>query len=331
MDVDKAVIKLQATLKWRQENSIDTFIEDFEKSPFYEALKKYWPSAYLGDDSIPEVLFFERMGHVDIKSMLSAIPPDTLVKYHIYANEKHERRRRELEEIHNKAVPLNLMVDASGASMRLAHIPALNVMKKLSFVDDEYYPGLVNKQYLINAPSVFSTLWKMLKPFLSKSTLDSISVIDQSVVLDIYPKPVLPTFIGGELQLEIAPGGIFDPAVYIPTQKQVKVSRSSTHEHIVEARKGLLFYYFSTEKNDIGFQILYKQSKESKDGTVLLENRRYDCHIETISSSISVENPGYYVFQWDNTFSTFKSKLLLYNVTHAELDSPLAGTSDDSA
>lgn len=321
MNIDNAAKKLSNTLKWRKENNIETFIQDFEKNPFFEALNKYWPSSYLGDDSLDQVLFFERMGHVDVKSMLSAIPVDTLVKYHIYMNEKHELKRRELEIKFDKDIPLVLLIDTSGASMRLAHLPAVNLMKRLSFIDEEYYPGLVSKQYLINAPSVFSTLWKMLKPFISKSTLEIISIIDQSVILPLYDHNIIPTFIGGKLDLKLAPGGIFDPQLYIPTQKQVKVPRSSKHEHVVQAEKGSLFYYFSTEKNDIGFQVSYKREQNSKDTTVLIENKRYDCHIETVSNTITVNNPGYYVFEWDNSFSTFKSKLLLYNVTHTEMSS----------
>lgn len=51
----------------------------------------YWPSTYLGDFFSGYKVFYERLGAVEVKNLLRAVPLDALVSYHIYILESQER------------------------------------------------------------------------------------------------------------------------------------------------------------------------------------------------------------------------------------------------
>ena len=51
----------------------------------------YWPSTYVGTFHAGYKVFYERLGYVEVKNLLRAVPLDALVSYHIYILESQER------------------------------------------------------------------------------------------------------------------------------------------------------------------------------------------------------------------------------------------------
>lgn len=45
-------------------------------------------------------------------------------------------------------------------------MPALYYIKAISDIDQKYYPETLNKLYLVNAPSAFVMVWKIVKGWL---------------------------------------------------------------------------------------------------------------------------------------------------------------------
>lgn len=317
-DLGKAKDKLLKSLKWREDNNVDNILEDFPKSPFFEPLEKYWPSCYIESDKLNDVIFYERMGEVDVKSLLSYFPVDVLELYHIYLYEQHDKRRKALDVKNNRRTNIILFQDASSASLKLANKAAISVMRRLEEIDNNYYPGLMDKIYIIDPPSLFSGLWKMLSPFLSEHTLNKITMIKHDELFKIYDRSIVPRIVGGENDTPISKGGAFDARELFPQIKSYKVSSKSVYEEkvIIPSDSDLsntkISYFFSSEKYDIGFQILYKQNENSSDSITILENQRYNSHEKTIMSSIEANRPGVYILQWDNTYSTLRSKTIIY-------------------
>lgn len=319
-DVPKTIEKLNKSLKWREENNVDTILVDFPKSLFFEPLEKYWPSCYIDSNDIMDIIFFERMGEVDVKSLLSYFPVDVLETYHIYLYEKHDARRKEKEKKFGKRSHVILFQDASSASIKMANKAAMSVMRRLDVIDENYYPMLMHKIYIIDPPSLFSGLWKMFSPFLSAQTLSKIIMIKHDELFKIYDKSIVPRIVGGENDTKISNGGLFNAKELFPQIKTYKIPRSSMYEEKIIIKQEeqtdtiantKISYFFSTEKHDIGFQVIYKATDQSE-SIVLLENQRYNSHEKTIISSIEVKKPGQYILQWDNTYSTLRSKTIIY-------------------
>lgn len=70
------------------------------------------------------------------------------------------------------------------------HMPALYFIKAISDTDQKYYPETLNKLYLVNAPSAFVMVWKIVKAWLDPGvSSENVCVTmgtDQLTMLDMY-------------------------------------------------------------------------------------------------------------------------------------------------
>ena len=71
----------------------------------------------------------------------------------------------------------------------------------------ECYPECYSKVLVINAPSFFAVLWKMIKPFLPQRTADKVKVESNrkkgtEKMLQLIDAHVLPSFLGGDFNGE---------------------------------------------------------------------------------------------------------------------------------
>ncbi|XP_066578670.1 FYVE and coiled-coil domain-containing protein 1 [Amia ocellicauda] len=76
-------------------------------------------------------------------------------------------------------------------------------------------------------------------------------------------------------------------------------------------------WVFSSEPKSISFSVVYKESPDSllEQAKVLIPLTRCNSHKETIQGQLKVRNPGIYMLIFDNSFSRFISKKVLYHLT----------------
>uniref|UniRef100_A0A1A8L2S1 FYVE and coiled-coil domain containing 1 n=1 Tax=Nothobranchius pienaari TaxID=704102 RepID=A0A1A8L2S1_9TELE len=79
---------------------------------------------------------------------------------------------------------------------------------------------------------------------------------------------------------------------------------------------------FTSEPKRISFSVVYRENAEApvEQAKVLIPLTRCNSHKETIQGELKVRNPGEYVLIFDNSFSRFISKKVLY---HLSLDKPV--------
>ncbi|XP_022613917.1 FYVE and coiled-coil domain-containing protein 1-like [Seriola dumerili] len=79
---------------------------------------------------------------------------------------------------------------------------------------------------------------------------------------------------------------------------------------------------FTSEPKSISFSVLYRENTETplEQAKVLIPLTRCNSHKETIQGELKVRNPGEYTLVFDNSFSRFISKKVLY---HLSLDKPV--------
>ncbi|XP_070775066.1 FYVE and coiled-coil domain-containing protein 1 [Enoplosus armatus] len=79
---------------------------------------------------------------------------------------------------------------------------------------------------------------------------------------------------------------------------------------------------FTSEPKSISFSVVYRESTETplEQAKVLIPLTRCNSHKETIQGELKVRNPGEYTLIFDNSFSRFISKKVLY---HLSLDKPV--------
>ncbi|KAI6030561.1 CRAL-TRIO domain-containing protein [Pisolithus orientalis] len=76
-------------------------------------------------------------------------------------------------------------------------------------MSQDYYPEIMAKLAIVNAPSSFTFIWSIIKPWLSKETAEKVDVLGsdyQSVLLELVDVENLPTTLGGKCTCEHAGG-----------------------------------------------------------------------------------------------------------------------------
>jgi len=199
----KVTKMLKNDLDFRKENQVDTILETFPQNPYFHQLIQYWPGRLHGFDKEGYTLYFERIATVDAKDFIKKFPEKDILLFHIYLEEVS---RLEYEKmILLQGLPKNggqmYIEDLKGLSMAHLYKPAINLVLKVCSVDEAHYPEMLKKYFVINPPRIFSLFWNILKPVISKDTLEKVEVIggDFLQVLEKYmDRENIPRYLGGE-------------------------------------------------------------------------------------------------------------------------------------
>ncbi|XP_041805636.1 FYVE and coiled-coil domain-containing protein 1-like [Chelmon rostratus] len=102
----------------------------------------------------------------------------------------------------------------------------------------------------------------------------------------------------------------------------IKSSCYSTIPITMSAPGPTVTWTFTSEPKSISFSVVYRESAETplEQAKVLIPLTRCNSHKETIQGELKVRNPGEYTLIFDNSFSRFISKKVLY---HVSLDKPV--------
>jgi len=179
--VDHVYARMNAMLKWRMEERIDTVLtDDAWVSPdlmaiFDEAL----PCGPIGYDEHGHAVCLETPGASStlLNKLFQAMDADTFVKCQIYNKEvlRHYvaslsvRQQKRLYKVVN-------VVDLSGFGKAHMSSTMMNWFKAFSASFGLYYPETMHRTYIINAPMLFTGVWKIARNFVHPVTAAKISV-----------------------------------------------------------------------------------------------------------------------------------------------------------
>lgn len=91
------------------------------------------------------------------------------------------------------------IVDASGASLSM--LSHLRVIKSVAKVGTSYYPEIMKRVLIVNAPWVAAMAWKALAPFLPEQTRKKVSIYSKNFlpqILEEIDASELPAYLGGK-------------------------------------------------------------------------------------------------------------------------------------
>lgn len=108
----------------------------------------------------------------------------------------------------------------------------------------------------------------------------------------------------------------------------IKSSCYSTIPISVNSAGPTVTWTFTSEPKSIAFSVVYRESTDTplEQAKVLSPFTRCNSHKETIRGELKVRNPGEYTLIFDNSFSRFISKKVLY---HLSLDKPVVYDGSD--
>lgn len=96
------------------------------------------------------------------------------------------------------------------------------------------------------------------------------------------------------------------------TEVVILPGKTFTFPVLVTHKGSMLGWRFETKEHDIAFSLHLQQ----EDGTCtqIVPTTRYDAHLETVYATGRVEKTGTCVFTWDNSYSWWNAKQLVYSI-----------------
>ncbi|SPQ98741.1 unnamed protein product (mitochondrion) [Plasmodiophora brassicae] len=200
-DVLKGIIMLKAALEWRDAYGTDkAFTWTFPK---IDQIKEVYPHGFHKFDKSGHPIYIERIGQLDIKALMEITNSDELCRLHVQSME-YSRSTLFPEASARAGRPVSQQVtilDMDGLSMSHASSAVYAYIKGCAEIDQSYYPEILSRMFIVNAPAVFSVVWKMIKPWLDEKTQSKISISrksDAESILELVEADVLPEFLGGK-------------------------------------------------------------------------------------------------------------------------------------
>jgi len=166
---------IRREMKWRYERRPDEIFANFPHSKYFKFLIEYWPGAFHGVDRYGVAMYVERLGQIDLNFLFTAVPFDVLIDFHIYCMERNDRIVTESCIRLGAPVGFVYIMDLLGLSMRHYSSQAIDIVKVIQSIDDNYYPEALRKVVILNAPSIFSIFWKVAKLIMHKQSVAKVT------------------------------------------------------------------------------------------------------------------------------------------------------------
>jgi len=195
---DAAKKAFEATLKWREENDIDTIL--VRPHPKFDACNKIFPHYFCGRDDTNHVILLQSPGLINLKIADSnEISGEDLLYHYIYEMEY-------LWQILDPTAEGTMIsvIDLTGLNLSLLKkTEHLKVVKMFCSTMDAHFPQRSHKTLLINAPKWFGALFKLISPLLRESTKQKISILTKGKKQDELLKDLLSEcHIDGDTKVE---------------------------------------------------------------------------------------------------------------------------------
>ncbi|KAI9915482.1 hypothetical protein PsorP6_007147 [Peronosclerospora sorghi] len=208
-DVEEAKERYAATMKWRKENDVDTIL--LRPSHAFTPMKECFTHFTHKKDRQGHPISFEFLGgqRKALHDFMSrGVSEDEAIMHHVRLMEFMWK------VIDPRPFPEGNMLkiyDIKGISMADLSSDVVNYTKKWGEVLATYNPERVYQVFVINPPSWFNLIWKLVSPLVNPKTRERIHVLRgqkdiTKALLEFVAPENLPKEYGGECQCE---GGCF--------------------------------------------------------------------------------------------------------------------------
>ena len=218
---------LATTIEWRKKHQVDTILQ--RPHPNFDICKILSLHSFLGRDATGHVVFFQRPAvdadeHLELFTKNNMSNDDILLHY-VYVFEycwnildppnpdKEEDEPRTMTSI----------LDLTGLNMSiLRHRELIGFVKQFVQMTSTHYPARSYKTLLLNAPSWFGMLYKLLTPLLRESTRAKVSILSRGK----HQTKILREVLGNEC-LQYLPADILET-----DRKKLHQKKNSEHKEV---------------------------------------------------------------------------------------------------
>jgi len=198
---DDAVRQWKDSLKWRRDFDIDNMLT--KPQPKFFIIKQLFPHLWFGLDNKNNLVTLERFGELkkNVKDMIKeGVTADDFAYHCVFLNEYWIKNRLATTG------RLNKIVDLKGFGISQLSGEVINFLKPMNALMQQY-PELLEQVYIINVPSSFKWVWKIVSPFLAKKTTEKFHIIQNAekvkeTLASVIPSSVIFPEYGGTNELD---------------------------------------------------------------------------------------------------------------------------------
>jgi len=346
--------------EWYAANKIGTILQHFPTK--VELLDRLVPHAFQGVDVHGHPVYIERAGALDPYVLMSQFADNEILMSHVWGQE-HQIRRCE-ESAAARGLPagsierFTTLMDLKGMSM--SHRACLKFTKKITEWDEKYYPERMGYVIVVNAPTIFSFFWAIVKPWLNPVTKSKIVFVKGDDYTDLHKlidPAQLPARYGGTLvdetvdkaledpDLETLRAEFLDESAWKDRAQEVELASGKKHRVEIPAEAYTSYQWHYKASEAIGFQAgfypagLALTTPLTDDAVLTVSNwGKSDAHKLPNQGLYHGDKAGTLVLEWDNdnwggsktlTFAAGVSTLAPVPVDAHVISSPI--TSQDTA
>ncbi|TIC55702.1 WD40 repeat-like protein [Wallemia mellicola] len=177
-DIDASEKMFRNYLQWRKDFNIDELSESFELTKDEKAaLDQYYPQFFHKTDKLGRPLYYQQFNKLDASALFEKITPERFTLNQVISN---ERLVKDTFRACSKARGLHVsqtvnIMDVKGIAYYQFWKIRGRFQSIIQILQDNY-PELSGPIVIINAPTGFSTIWKVVKAMMDQATASKVSI-----------------------------------------------------------------------------------------------------------------------------------------------------------
>eukprot|EP00744_Colponema_vietnamica_P001094 GILI01001849.1.p1 GENE.GILI01001849.1~~GILI01001849.1.p1 ORF type:complete len:305 (+),score=85.90 GILI01001849.1:103-1017(+) len=193
-------------INWRRTTGVDEIVRNFD-FPQLDEVKRCYPHTHHKVDKFGRPIYIEQIGRLDIKKLFEVTTPEQMLNYFVWSYERMLTTKfPACSQVAQRRIETSLTIlDLNGASTKLWSSKVYNFVKSASSIAQDYYPEMLGKMFIVNAPMLFSGIWNLIKPMLDEKTRNKITIVGSGYkdkLLALVDAENLPDFLGGTCTCE---------------------------------------------------------------------------------------------------------------------------------
>ncbi|CAK4717360.1 hypothetical protein LEN26_005914 [Aphanomyces euteiches] len=194
-DEVKGRARFEKTLQWRRENRVDGLL--YEPQPHFHLIKRNYPQYFHGKSIKGQCVYYEKVGKIDLKAMKAAgLTMDELMRHYIFLTEYMWTLLEPSDSGRSVTV-----LDVEGIGFYDFTGDVMDFVRQAMGFVGAHYPERSAQIFIVNVPSWFNMLWKVISPMIDPVTKEKIRICKGKAVKDELLKSIaedqLPSDYGG--------------------------------------------------------------------------------------------------------------------------------------
>ena len=177
-DTEKSFAMLKASLEWRRENRVDACLDE-PLSDDHARILGTVPGFYVGHSKNGHPVFLDHTAVVPWDKILDTMGMKTFLHAQVQCLEwqsvvVYEEASRRAERPVTQGVNI---WDMKGLTISSFTAKVREIAGKSSKIAQDHYPESLAAAYVVNAPTIFSAIWAVVRQFLDAKTVSKVHIM----------------------------------------------------------------------------------------------------------------------------------------------------------